>query len=159
MRLLSGALPERVKIVEVGPRDGLQNEKVQVSLTLPHLVLGLNLYSNTEDLQLILCEKCLYLWGILGSGVKSTHRSQTPQNPVPTDVKVELIDRLSATGLSVIEATSFVSPKSVPQVHAHTHDDLCPMTAWGQGFSITVLCHSCSLRLLLEVYLSNVLEC
>lgn len=50
MRLLSGALPERVKIVEVGPRDGLQNEKVQVSLTLPHLVLGLNLYSNTEDL-------------------------------------------------------------------------------------------------------------
>ena len=61
MRLLSGALPERVKIVEVGPRDGLQNEKVQVSLALPHLVLGLNLYSNTEDLQLILCEKCLYL--------------------------------------------------------------------------------------------------
>lgn len=67
MRLLSGALPERVKIVEVGPRDGLQNEK----------------------------------------------------NPVPTDVKVELIDRLSATGLSVIEATSFVSPKWVPQMGDH----------------------------------------
>lgn len=30
LRLLSGhALPKRVKIVEVGPRDGLQNEKVQ----------------------------------------------------------------------------------------------------------------------------------
>ncbi|KAI8055739.1 hypothetical protein BDF22DRAFT_671858 [Syncephalis plumigaleata] len=53
-----------VKIVEVGPRDGLQNEK-QI---------------------------------------------------VPTDVKVELIDRLTAAGLPVIEATSFVSPKWVPQM-------------------------------------------
>lgn len=58
------ALPKRVKIVEVGPRDGLQNEK---------------------------------------------------QN-VPTAVKLELIHRLSDTGLSVVEATSFVSPKWVPQM-------------------------------------------
>jgi hydroxymethylglutaryl-CoA lyase len=57
-------VPKRVKIVEVGPRDGLQNEAAIV----------------------------------------------------PTDVKIELINRLSATGLSAIEATSFVSPKWVPQM-------------------------------------------
>uniref|UniRef100_A0A2K5Q560 Hydroxymethylglutaryl-CoA lyase, mitochondrial n=1 Tax=Cebus imitator TaxID=2715852 RepID=A0A2K5Q560_CEBIM len=63
-----GTLPKRVKIVEVGPRDGLQNEK----------------------------------------------------NIVPTPVKIKLIDMLSETGLSVIEATSFVSPKWVPQMADHT---------------------------------------
>ena len=57
-------LPARVKIVEVGPRDGLQNE-AQV---------------------------------------------------VPTAIKIELIERLAAAGLRVIEATSFVSPKWVPQM-------------------------------------------
>ncbi len=57
-------LPKRVKIVEVGPRDGLQNETAIV----------------------------------------------------PTAVKVELIDRLSAAGLPVVEAGSFVSPKWVPQM-------------------------------------------
>lgn len=57
-------LPERVTIVEVGPRDGLQNEP----------------------------------------------------GTVPTDVKVEFIDRLSQTGLGVIEATSFVRPDRVPQL-------------------------------------------
>lgn len=55
---------KRVKIYEVGPRDGLQNEK----------------------------------------------------KIVPTDIKVELIDRLSQTGLTHIEATAFVSPKWVPQM-------------------------------------------
>ncbi|CAO2589533.1 Hydroxymethylglutaryl-CoA lyase, mitochondrial [Lemmus lemmus] len=60
------AFPKRVKIVEVGPRDGLQNEK----------------------------------------------------NIVPTPVKIKLIDMLSEAGLPVIEATSFVSPKWVPQVAA-----------------------------------------
>jgi hydroxymethylglutaryl-CoA lyase len=58
------ALPPRVRIVEVGPRDGLQNEKTII----------------------------------------------------PTATKIELIDRLSATGLQTIEATSFVSPKWVPQL-------------------------------------------
>jgi hydroxymethylglutaryl-CoA lyase len=53
-----------VKIVEVGPRDGLQNEK----------------------------------------------------SVVATDVKVGLINRLSAAGFANIEATSFVSPKWVPQL-------------------------------------------
>jgi hydroxymethylglutaryl-CoA lyase len=55
---------QRVKIVEVGPRDGLQNE--------PYTI--------------------------------------------PTEVKVELIERLSATGLGVIEATSFVSAPAIPQL-------------------------------------------
>ncbi len=57
-------LPERVRMVEVGPRDGLQNEAASV----------------------------------------------------PLEIKVELIDRLSATGLQVIEAGSFVSPRWVPQM-------------------------------------------
>ncbi len=57
-------IPARVRIVEVGPRDGLQNEK-QV---------------------------------------------------VPTETKVELIERLADAGLAAIEATSFVSPKWVPQM-------------------------------------------
>ena len=57
-------MPASVRIVEVGARDGLQNEKAIV----------------------------------------------------PAAVKIELIDRLSATGLQTIEATSFVSPKWVPQL-------------------------------------------
>jgi len=57
-------IPDFVKIVEVGARDGLQNEKVIV----------------------------------------------------PTDVKIKLIKLLVSSGLSVVEATSFVSPKWVPQV-------------------------------------------
>lgn len=56
--------PARVKMVEVGPRDGLQNES----------------------------------------------------KSVPTEVKVQLIDRLADAGLRVIEAGSFVSPKWVPQM-------------------------------------------
>lgn len=39
-----------------------------------------------------------------------------PQEIVPTVVKIQLIDMLSGTGLPVIEATSFVSSKWVPQV-------------------------------------------
>jgi len=35
---------------------------------------------------------------------------------VPTGQKIELIDRLSATGVAKIEATSFVSPKAVPNL-------------------------------------------
>ena len=58
------SLPSKVKIVEVGPRDGLQNEKQVVS----------------------------------------------------TEIKIELINRLAAAGVRVIEATSFVSAKWVPQM-------------------------------------------
>ena len=57
-------LPDSVRIVEVGPRDGLQNES----------------------------------------------------GKVPTAAKIALVDRLSGTGLSTIEATSFVSPKAIPQL-------------------------------------------
>ncbi|HEY0886152.1 MAG TPA: hydroxymethylglutaryl-CoA lyase [Ramlibacter sp.] len=56
--------PSRVKIVDVAPRDGLQNE----------------------------------------------------QQPVPAEVKIELVHRLQAAGLKEIEVTSFVSPKWVPQM-------------------------------------------
>lgn len=35
---------------------------------------------------------------------------------VKTETKIEFIDKLSETGLKVIESTSFVSPKWVPQV-------------------------------------------
>ena len=61
--VMSNSFPESVKIVEVGPRDGLQNEV-----------------------------------------------------PVSIEDKVTLINELSETGLSVIEAGSFVSPKWVPQM-------------------------------------------
>ncbi|MBV9403146.1 MAG: hydroxymethylglutaryl-CoA lyase [Candidatus Eremiobacteraeota bacterium] len=56
--------PNSVTIYEVGPRDGLQNESVNV----------------------------------------------------PADVKVRYIDLLSESGLQMIEATSFVSPKAIPQL-------------------------------------------
>ena len=55
---------EEVRIVEVGPRDGLQNEKTAIGL----------------------------------------------------ETKLELIRRLSQTGVRNIEAGSFVAPKWVPQV-------------------------------------------
>ncbi|MER5396552.1 hydroxymethylglutaryl-CoA lyase [Streptomyces sp. NPDC002599] len=57
-------LPARVRIYEVGARDGLQNEKATV----------------------------------------------------PTEVKAEFIRRLADSGLTTIEATSFVHPKWVPQL-------------------------------------------
>ena len=58
------SIPTRVRIIDVGPRDGLQNEK----------------------------------------------------QPVPADVKIELVQRLQAAGLKEIEVTSYVSPKWVPQM-------------------------------------------
>jgi isopropylmalate/homocitrate/citramalate synthase len=57
-------LPKSVRMVEVGPRDGLQNE----------------------------------------------------MKPVPAATKIALIDKLSESGLSVVEAGAFVSPKWVPQM-------------------------------------------
>ncbi len=35
---------------------------------------------------------------------------------IPTELKIEVVNRLSATGLPRIEVTSFVSPKAVPQL-------------------------------------------
>jgi hydroxymethylglutaryl-CoA lyase len=57
-------MPRRVTVVEVGPRDGLQNEHISIS----------------------------------------------------TDDKIELVNRLSAARLPVIEVSAFVSPKWVPQM-------------------------------------------
>jgi hydroxymethylglutaryl-CoA lyase len=57
-------LPPRIQLIDVGPRDGLQNEK----------------------------------------------------QPVPAEVKIELVHRLQAAGLSEVEVTSYVSPKWVPQM-------------------------------------------
>jgi hydroxymethylglutaryl-CoA lyase len=58
------ALPTSVKLVEVGPRDGLQNEAFVI----------------------------------------------------PSNIKVNFINKLSETGLKMIEVTSFVSPKKIPQL-------------------------------------------
>jgi hydroxymethylglutaryl-CoA lyase len=41
---------------------------------------------------------------------------QSETRTLPTDTKVRLIERLADAGLRVIEATSFVSPKAVPQL-------------------------------------------
>ncbi len=41
---------------------------------------------------------------------------QNESGILPTAVKAEFLDRLTATGLSMIEATSFVHPKLVPQL-------------------------------------------
>ena len=58
------ALPGAVRVVEVGPRDGLQNEKALI----------------------------------------------------PTKQKIAFIRLLAGSGLAVIEATSFVSPRAIPQL-------------------------------------------
>ena len=63
------AFPTHVKLVEMSPRDGLQNESSDVF-----------------------------------------------EGMVPTVIKLELIERLGNTGLTHIEAASFVSPKWVPQM-------------------------------------------
>lgn len=39
---------------------------------------------------------------------------------MPAGTKVEFIEKLSESGLSVVEATAFVSPKWVPQMKDHT---------------------------------------
>ena len=38
------------------------------------------------------------------------------EDPVPTQAKIELIDRLSLTGVQRIEAVSFVRPDAIPQM-------------------------------------------
>jgi hydroxymethylglutaryl-CoA lyase len=79
------ALPRSVTIVEVGPRDGLQNEAAAI----------------------------------------------------PTEVKRGFIDRLGAAGLTVIEATSFVHPRAVPQLA--DADDLFPSIERRPGVRYPVL--------------------
>jgi hydroxymethylglutaryl-CoA lyase len=76
---------DRVRIYEVGPRDGLQNES----------------------------------------------------RPISLDAKVELIERLVAAGLAEIEATSFVSPRTIPQLA--DADDLLPRLSAAPGVRYPVL--------------------
>ena len=79
-------LPARVRIVDVGPRDGLQNEKQMIA----------------------------------------------------AEVKVELIDRLTDAGFKFIEATSFVSPKWVPQLADGAHVMATIKRAPGVVYSVLV---------------------
>ncbi|KAH0631139.1 hypothetical protein JD844_005291, partial [Phrynosoma platyrhinos] len=123
------AFPKHVKIVEVGPRDGLQNEKVpssvylgqavQVLLSLQTLLFGnlgddglLKIDLNVYSLQSLLVHYQVAKEAIFTRG----WIAKLMLNVVPTQVKIDFINMLSETGLSVIEATSFVSPKWVPQV-------------------------------------------
>jgi len=41
---------------------------------------------------------------------------QNESSVLPVEVKLEFLDRLADTGLTILEATSFVSPKWVPQL-------------------------------------------
>jgi hydroxymethylglutaryl-CoA lyase len=61
---MANSFPRQVRVVEVGPRDGLQNER----------------------------------------------------RSIPTDDKVRFIDLLSAAGFQMVEATSFVHPRAIPQL-------------------------------------------
>lgn len=45
---------------------------------------------------------------------------QNERKTVPTDIKIQFVDRLSAAGLPAVEATAFVSPKWVPQMADHS---------------------------------------
>ncbi|EXJ75080.1 hydroxymethylglutaryl-CoA lyase [Cladophialophora psammophila CBS 110553] len=77
-RIIARNLSSSVRIIEVGPRDGLQNIK----------------------------------------------------SKVPPSVKVDLVNRLAAAGLTDIEATSFVSPKWIPQLSdgEQVMDQIMPLT-------------------------------
>ena len=57
---------------------------------------------------------------------------------VPTDVKVELVDRLVGAGLRSVEVTSFVSPKWVPQL-ADARDVLARVRPPPPGVRFSVL--------------------
>lgn len=59
---------------------------------------------------------------------------------MPTTVKIELINRLSQSGLSVIEATSFVSPKWVPQVVPEIYFIVTHTSSYFSCFIVIFLC-------------------
>lgn len=102
--------PRSVRLVEVGPRDGLQvSWRPHAPLCLcamwaPWLHTGLHPIRASQPR----CAPLLHPFPALPL--------QNERTIVPTDVKVEFINRLSDTGLRSIEATSFVSAKWVPQM-------------------------------------------
>jgi hydroxymethylglutaryl-CoA lyase len=55
---------------------------------------------------------------------------------VPTEIKLELIRRLADAGLPVVEATSFVSPKWVPQVLYGDYSDCSILWKMGDAKEI-----------------------
>ncbi len=57
---------------------------------------------------------------------------------MPTAVKVELIDRLAGAGLKVVEATSFVSPKWVPQLA--DAEEVVRLVPKHEGVTLSALC-------------------
>lgn len=64
------------------------------------------------------------IWLVAADGIPDVLWSkscmQNEPEIVPTERKIEFINKLSDTGLSVVEATSFVSKKWVPQVSPGT---------------------------------------
>lgn len=75
--------------------------------------------NNTQHSKIIIHISACYISNCIMRGLKywiSYFNFIFPQEIVPTGVKIQLIDMLSGTGLSVIEVTSFVSSKWVPQV-------------------------------------------
>jgi hydroxymethylglutaryl-CoA lyase len=59
------------------------------------------------------------------------------EDPVPTDAKVALIDRLSGTGVQRIEAVSYVRPQAIPQMA--DADEVWKRTAKTQGIRYSAL--------------------
>src|SRR3989337_4329771 len=53
---------------------------------------------------------------VQGGEVSPRDGLQAESRPLPTEAKLELITRLAEAGHTVIEATSFVNPKAVPQL-------------------------------------------
>jgi hydroxymethylglutaryl-CoA lyase len=60
------------------------------------------------------------------------------EDPVPTEAKIALIDRLSATGVSRIEAVSFVHPRAIPQMADASEDAARMARAAGVRYSALV---------------------
>jgi hydroxymethylglutaryl-CoA lyase len=59
------------------------------------------------------------------------------EDPVPTDAKVALIDRLSGTGVQRIEAVSYVRPQAIPQMA--DADEVWKRTVKNQGVRYSAL--------------------
>ena len=64
---------------------------------------------------------------------------QNEQSSVPTEAKVKYIDMLSESGLTYIEATSFVSPRAIPQLR-----DASVVMAWVKPWSSACIAQICS---------------
>lgn len=107
--------PRFVKIVEVGPRDGLQVCSAAASTTG---TLGRMPRAHAAICGARVCCVVLVCNGLCWCDVLPNNE-QNEKKVVKTEDKVKLIDLLSAAGLPAIEATSFVSPKWVPQVRYH----------------------------------------